>query len=194
MLKIGITGGIGSGKSTACSFFKELGIPVFSADDYGKEILHTNQAVRQALTKTFGEDIYNEVGELQRAKLADIVFNDKDKLAQLNAIVHPQVAIGFEEWVNNQRDVPYVLKEAAIMFESNSHKQLDQVIVVVAPAEERISRVMERDNVNREQVMERIQNQWTDEQRAEKADYILTNDTISTLKSQVHKLHQQLIS
>jgi len=148
---IGLTGGIGSGKTTVANYFKEMGVPVYIADDGARAVMQSDAVVKE-IKETFGEALFeNDI--LNRAKLADIVFNNADKLAQLNAIVHPAVKKDFELWLLNHRDKEYVIYEAAILFESGRYKDCDSIITVTAPEEIRIERVLKRDNTTREQVL-----------------------------------------
>jgi dephospho-CoA kinase len=191
MLKIGITGGIGSGKSTVCKVFEVLGIPVYYADAEAKKILETEE-VKKELQKLFGSSILNANGEVNRKSVGNLVFNDPQKLAALNSIVHPAVGKHFEKWVSEQQQVPYVIKEAAILFESDAYKQVDKVITINAPLELRIERTMKRDLISREEVLARMKNQWTDEERAAKADIVLENAEKELLIPQILDTHKLL--
>ncbi|NGY37104.1 dephospho-CoA kinase [Flavobacterium sp. XN-5] len=177
---IGLTGGIGSGKTTIANHFKTLGIPVYIADDEARKIMQTSVVI-DAIKKTFGETLFE--GEvLNRDKLAQIVFNDPEKLQQLNEIVHPAVKRHFKQWLLEHKAFPIVVYEAAILFESGSYKDFDVIITVTAPVESRIQRVMTRDKTSREQVLGRINSQWTDEQRVSKSDYVIENIEIENAK------------
>lgn len=193
MLKLGITGGIGSGKSTACRLFELLGIPVYYADPRAKALMNEDVQLRKALIKTFGEEVYSAQQELNRAHLSSLVFNNQTKLKQLNALVHPAVAKDYERWHKQQKNVPYTLKEAALLFESGSYKKLDAVIVVNSPLELRITRTMQRDGSTREAILQRINNQLSDKERNRLGQYFLNNDEEHSLIEQVVKLHQQLL-
>lgn len=188
---VGITGGIGSGKTTVAKMFASLGVPIYNADIEAKILTNTSPIIRESLIKLLGKEVYKN-GELNRKFMADKIFNDKVLLQNANAIIHPQVAKHFKNWVKNQ-DFPYVLKEAAILFESGSYKQCDQVILVTAPKETRILRVMERDNATREEVEARMKNQWEDSEKMKLADFILQNEQISETQKQVEAIHHQLI-
>ena len=188
---VGITGGIGSGKTTVTKMFEALGVPVYYADDEAKKLMSSSLIIREALISLLGEETYTN-GILNRKFMADKIFNDKVLLEKANAIIHPQVAEHFQKWVTVQNH-PFVLKEAAILYESGSYKQCDKVILVTAPKETRILRVMERDKVSREEVEARMKNQWEDSEKEELADFILQNDQISDTKKQVKVLHRQLI-
>lgn len=191
MIKIiGLTGGIGSGKSTVASFFKELGVPVYIADDAAKIILEQQETV-ELIKQTF-ENVVNGT-KIDRKKLAAVVFGNEDNLKQLNAIIHPAVKRHFEEWIKVQR-YPFAIKEAAILFESGTYKNCDQIITVTAPLEDRISRVMQRDNANREQILARIQHQWTDEKRIENSNYVISNTNLDLTKKQVLRIYTELFN
>ena len=180
---IGLTGGIGSGKTTIANYLASLGIPVYIADDAGKKVMQ-QQEIIEAIQGKFGFDIV-ENNQLNRAKLAEIVFNNPDQLKALNAIVHPAVKKDFKKWVGEHADSSFVVYESAILFESGSYKNFDLILTVTAPLETRISRVLQRDNSNREQVMSRINAQWTDEQRIAKSDFIIENIDINLAKEKI---------
>lgn len=180
---IGLTGGIGSGKTTIANYFQSKGIPVYIADDEARKIMQSVEII-EAIKQIFGNSIFeNDV--LNREKLAEIVFNDPEKLKQLNAIVHPAVREHFANWILKHSATAYVIYEAAILFESGRYKECDLIISVTAPIESRIQRVMQRDKTTREQVLKRINAQWTDEQRVSKSDFIIENETIDGAKSKV---------
>lgn len=189
MLKVGITGGIGSGKTTVCNIFAQLGVPVFNADSAAKQLMQTDSELASALKINFGDDVFNSENELNRKKLAGIVFADKNKLNLLNSLVHPAVAKDFDRWTKIYSGSAYVVKEAAILFESGANKGLDCVITVSAPEELRFNRVMKRDSANLEQIKNRAENQLHEEQRNKLADFILLNDEHQLLIPQVLKLH-----
>jgi dephospho-CoA kinase len=193
MLRVGITGGIGSGKSTACAIFEQLGVPVFHADQETKEIYASNPLVRQQLIDEFGPEIYLN-GGLNRPLLAKLVFGNPTKLQWLNQLIHPLVNAKFENWCLTKSQHAYVVKEAAILFESGSYKNLHQIIGVLAPEDLRISRVMERDGVKKSEVIARINQQMNQEELAKKCDYILHNDTEKSLVEQVLQLHKTLVN
>ncbi|CDT16918.1 MAG TPA: dephospho-CoA kinase [Sphingobacterium sp.] len=188
-IKVGIAGGIGSGKTIVCDIFKVLGVPIYNADLEAKLIMNKSDQVRQAIIATFGDQTYQN-GILNREFLAAQVFNDADQLAKLNAIVHPAVIQAAEDWADAQT-APYSLKEASILFESGSYKKLDYTILVTAPVEIRIARVMARDQVTREQVLARMNNQLPDEEKAKLADFVIINDGIEALIPQVMALHHR---
>ncbi|UPZ34911.1 dephospho-CoA kinase [Sphingobacterium sp. PCS056] len=188
-IKVGIAGGIGSGKTIVCDIFKVLGVPIYNADLEAKLIMNKSDQVRQAIIATFGDQTYQN-GILNREFLAAQVFNDADQLAKLNAIVHPAVIQAAEDWADAQT-ASYSLKEASILFESGSYKKLDYTILVTAPVEIRIARVMARDQVTREQVLARMNNQLPDEEKAKLADFVIINDGIEALIPQVMALHHR---
>lgn len=183
---IGLTGGIGSGKTTVAKMFEALGVPVYYADDEAKKILYLPEVVDE-LTTAFGTGILQN-GQPNRASIAALVFNDKEKLARLNSIIHPRVGQHFNNWVQDNVSHPFVIKEAAILFESGSYKLCDAVILVTAPVEERISRVMNRDGVLREQVLQRMENQWSDEQKKPLSQFIIESTGLKETQKQVGQI------
>jgi dephospho-CoA kinase len=192
MLKVGITGGIGSGKSTVCKVFELLGIPVYYADTAAKEIMHTDGELKLSIQKHFGKDIYGPDDKLDRAALGKIVFNDKERLALLNSLVHPATIKHSEEWSKRQT-APYTIKEAALMFESESFHHLDRIIGVFAPQPLRIQRVMKRDNVTREEVLARINKQIDENIKMRLCDYVIHNDDQQLVIPQVLSIHEILL-
>jgi len=175
MLQVGITGGIGSGKTTVCQIFEILNIPIYYADAEAKRLMVTNELLIQDIKDFLGPNAYLEDGQLNRAYIAEQVFGDEKKLARLNSIVHPAMYKDGQRWHQKQKDVPYTLKEAAILFESKGHLLMDQTILVVAPLETRLSRVMARDKATKEQVMARVSKQMPDSEKIPLADhYLLT--------------------
>lgn len=191
MLKIGITGGIGTGKTTVCRVFETLGIPVFDADTESKLIVQRDESVVKQVKAIFGEDVYPN-GLLDRKKLADIVFNNPEKLALLNSITHPAVFQKFGTWASVQHDVPYVIKEAALIYEAGGDAHLDKVIVVNAPQELRIQRIMLRNHAGEEEVRARMKYQWTEEEKLKRADFIIYNDGEQLIIPQVLRIHEAL--
>ena len=191
MLKIGLTGGIGSGKTTVAQMFEVLGIPVYYADEAAKRLMNTDKELSSSIKNTFGETAYkNDV--LDRQYLASIVFNDHYKLELLNSFVHPATIRDAEEWVKHQT-TSYVIKEAALLFESGAAEHLDHIIGVDAPIDVRIKRVMDRDGVNKEEVLKRINNQMDDDIKMKLCDFVLTNDEQQLLIPEVLELHQKLL-
>jgi dephospho-CoA kinase len=193
MLKIGITGGIGSGKTTVCRLFEIMGVPVYYSDEASKELLRSDAEVKALVINAFGDTILDQHGAVDRKKLAAIVFNNKFELDKLNAILHPAVAMHFDNWLSKQTSA-YILKEAAILFESGAYKNLDQVIVVVAPLELKISRSIKRDGVSKEAILARIQNQLNDEEKIKRSGFVIYNDEVQLLMPQVLMIHQQLVN
>ncbi|QSB25762.1 dephospho-CoA kinase [Flavobacterium sp. CLA17] len=183
---IGLTGGIGSGKTTISRYFEEMGVPVYIADDGAKKVMQSEKIIKQIKT-TFGDAIF-ENNILDRAKLAEIVFKDKDKLSQLNAIVHPAVKEDFEAWLLRHENCQYVIYEAAILFESGRYKECDLVITVTAPEEVRIERVLKRDNTTRDHVLSRMKMQWDDEKRISGSNFVINNDNLKKAKEEVVKI------
>jgi dephospho-CoA kinase len=183
---IGLTGGIGSGKTTIANHFIKSGVPVYIADDEARKIMQSDEIIEE-IKKTFGTAIF-ENGILNREKLAQIVFSEPEKLKLLNAIIHPAVKKHFRNWILNHKNAPFIIYEAAILFESGSYKDCDKIITVTAPMESRIQRVIDRDNSSREQVLKRINAQWNDDQRIAKSDYVIENDSLEIAKSEVDKI------
>lgn len=195
MIKIGITGGIGSGKTTVCQIFEQLGIPVFYADTVAKEIMVTDPVLREGMMNTFGIESYELSGKLNNKHIAQIVFNNKTELEKLNALVHPAVFRAFESWQQTiPADVPYNLKEAALLFESGSYQMCDHSILVTASKAVKIKRVMERDSVTSEQVEARMDKQLSDEEKKKMADFLITNDESQSVILQILELHHQFIN
>lgn len=194
MLKVGITGGIGSGKSTITSLFHDLGVPIYNSDDRAKWLLSNDVDLMDQIKILFGQESYSN-NKLNRAHIANIVFQDNDMLKQLNAIVHPLVKIDFENWLLLQKKEPLVIKEAAILIESGAYKELDVLIVVLADKKTRIKRVINRDNVSKEEVEKRMETQISDSERLKFANFSVDNNTDqSNLKMQVGELYKQLLS
>lgn len=192
-LKIGVTGGIGSGKSLVCQIFKTLKVPVFEADREAKEIIDSDSHTRQALEKLLGNGILGPDGKINRHAMAGIIFNDQELLKEVNAIIHPAVRYRFNSWHAEQKS-RYIIQEAAILFESGVFRMMDMNIVVTAPEEMRIRRVMQRDGVTKEKVYERMKNQWPEEEKVAMADYIIRNDESQSLIQQVLEIHQKILN
>ena len=187
---IGLTGGIGTGKTLVAECFKSLGIPIYIADEEARKLM-TSDNIIKALSNEFGKEIL-ENGILNREKLAQLVFNNPKKLQKLNSIVHPEVKKHFDNWVEKHKNYPFVVKEAAILFESGSYKYCDTIITVTAPLETRLQRVMKRDKTDRESVLKRIENQWTDEQRIAKSNYVIHNLSVESTNKQVDEILKKL--
>lgn len=190
MYKVGITGGIGSGKSTVCRILGEHGVAVYDADSRAKELMSSSEALRAALIENFGAECFTAEG-LNRAYLAERVFNDAEQLATLNSIVHPAVIRDFEQWAEAQEGV-YVLFESAILFEAGLESRVDATVAVMAPEALRVERVMERESWTREQVLARIHNQMSDDERADRAKYGVVNIDLEDLEEDVAQLHRRL--
>ena len=187
---VGLTGGIGSGKSTIAKEFATLGISVFNSDEQAKVLIANNAQVKKRIIAAFGEKAYQN-GEYNRAYIAQIVFNNSEKLAILNGIVHPALAKYFKQWTKKQTS-PYVVKEAAILFESGSYKDCDYIITVTAPEEVRIARIMARDHCTEPQVRARMAQQWSDAQRIALSNAVIENIDLESAKEQVKRIHFQL--
>jgi dephospho-CoA kinase len=193
MLKIGITGSIGAGKSTVAGIFKVLGVPVFDADATAKNILNSDPVLRDQIAATFGSETYKN-GLLDRKYLATLVFNNPSQLAKLNALVHPATISAADKWASGYTNRPYIIKEAALLFEAGTNVGLDYIIGVTAPEELRIARVMARDQVSREEVLSRMQHQLDDTEKMKRCNFVIDNNEKALLIPQVLALHQQFIS
>jgi len=192
LLKVGLTGGIGSGKTTVAHIFEVLGIPVYYSDDAAKQLMNTDPQIRRQLIEEFGNDVYTPQGLLNRAHLASLVFPDPQKLARLNAITHPVTIADSDKWMHRP-STPYAIKEAALLVEAGADQYLDFLIGVTAPENVRIERVMKRDGVSAEQVSHRMQRQMPEEEKMKRCDAVLHNDEQTLLIPQVLQLHQQLL-
>lgn len=189
---VGITGGIGSGKSTVCRIFELLGIPVYYADDRARQLTSTDPELRRLICERFGEEAYKG-DQLNKVYLAKKVFSDQQELAALNGLIHPRVGKDFKDWTEQNPQAPYLLKEAALIFETGGHSQLDKVILVSADQEKRIERVLARDSHrNREDVLKIIKNQMPEVEKKTLADYHVLNNEQNALIPQVMKLHKEL--
>jgi len=191
-LKLGITGGIGSGKTSVCRVFNILGIPVFSADPEAQRIMNSDKGVIEGINKIAGKNLYPG-GILDRMELASLIFNDPGRLRKVNSLVHPVVFDNFVRWSEEQKS-PYVIMEAAILFESGASNLVDRVATVYAPVEERIERVTRRNQLTREQVMERIRNQMDDETRMKMSDYRINNSENEMIIPVILKIHEDLLN
>ncbi len=192
MLIIGLTGGIGSGKTTAAEVFKKLGIPVYNSDEEAKKLMNTDTTIINKLKMIFGYDIYDTNNLLNKKKLSALIFNNKDKLNTVNSIVHPVVKKHFSKWVNKQ-NAPYLIKETAILFESGIDKDVDKIITVTAPIQLRINRVKQRDSISEEEVIKRINNQFDDEYKIKKSDFIIKNDNKELIIRQILSIHKKIL-
>ncbi len=188
---VGLTGGIGSGKTTVAMFFKELGVPVYIADDEAKKLTNRSKVIKRKLILLLGKKAYTNDG-LNRKFVADKIFKDTGLLQKVNEIIHPKVAQHFQRWLKKQEGA-YCIKEAAILFENGGYKECDLTILVTAPKEERIKRVLLRDKTTKKAIAERMANQWEDEEKEKLADIIIRNTSLSTTRKQVKKIHFSLI-
>jgi dephospho-CoA kinase len=189
---IGLTGGIGSGKSTVLELFKILGVKTYSADESAKKLVNTDPYLINLIKSSFGENIYDK-GQLNSKKLSDIVFEDKEKLKLLNSIIHPAVDKDFKLFLNSNNE-DYIVKEAAIIFETKSENNYDKIILIQSPLEIRIERVINRDNISREEVMKRINNQLDENLIIDKCDYVISNENKEDLEDKVLSIHHDLIA
>jgi dephospho-CoA kinase len=192
MLKIGITGGIGSGKTTVCKVFELLNVPVFYADLQARELMAADEELISGIKSAFGSHIYLD-GLLNRGKLASVVFNDSDKLDLLNSLVHPAVFKAFHSWVEQQK-APYILKEAALLFESGSYKDCNLTVLVKSPQELKIERIIKRDKLSKDEVLKRMSKQLGDEEKERLSNYIINNNEQDLLIPQVLYLHEQFLN
>ncbi|NKI32554.1 dephospho-CoA kinase [Croceivirga thetidis] len=189
---VGLTGGIGSGKSTVAQMFNELGVPIYDSDKEAKNLMNDDAKVKKAIISLFGKMAY-EGGKLNRTFLASKVFYDKKLLEKLNKIVHPAVRAHFEKWVENQ-DSPYVIQETALIFENQMQASYHRIILVTAPLELRINRVVQRDDVAKEAVLSRMENQLSDEEKIPKSDFLVENVDLTLTKERVVEIHQLLLN
>lgn len=187
---IGLTGGIGSGKTTVANYFLSKGIPIYIADDEAKKLMQSEEILAQ-IKKSFGDSIFDNK-TLNRERLSQIVFNDSNKLEQLNTIIHPAVKNHFKTWISKHKNAAFIIYEAAILFESGSYKNCDKIITVIAPFEDRIQRVIQRDKTTREHVLERMNMQWKDDQRIPLSDFIIENSSQENTKLEIDKILKKL--
>lgn len=194
--KIGITGGIGSGKTTVCRIFETLGIPVYYADDWAKWLVVNDPALKASMIDAFGPETFFPDGSYNRAYVAGLVFSKPKMLEILNQLVHPVVAAHGMEWHRKVVDtgVPYTIKEAALLLESGSYRQLDRLIVVIAPEDVRIQRVVARDGASEEAVRKRMEQQWPEREKIARADFLINNDGCHLLIPQVLAIHREILS
>lgn len=189
--RLGVTGGIGSGKTTVCRIFRVLGVPVFVADVAARQLMNTDHAIRKEINAITGEDLYT-TGELDRKELARLIFNKQELLRRVNEVVHPAVLRIFDEWAEKSES-PYVIMEAAILFEARADTMVDRVAAISAPVEERIARVMGRNDLSREEVMERINNQLEDDEREEQSYYVINNADNEMIIPEILKIHDDML-
>ncbi len=188
---LGLTGGIGSGKTTVAKMFTALGVPVYNADYEAKVLMQSSENIKTKVIELLGENAYDKNGP-NRSYIAQIVFKDKEKLNALNAIVHPEVAAHFNTWMSNQSH-PYVVKEVAILFEISAQNQFDFILTITAPEQTRIDRVMLRDSKTYDEVLSIIQNQWPDAKKIEKSDFVIHNVDINQTKNEVVKINKKIL-
>lgn len=191
MIIVGLTGGIGSGKSTVAKMFKELGVPVYNSDKEAKKLMKSSKKVKKAIMELLGEDAYQNE-KINKPFIANKIFNDKGLLQKMNAIVHPAVKKHFLKWVDKQ-ETPYVIQETALIFENDNTENYDLILLVTAPVGERIARVVKRDGISRSKVEERMNNQLSDDFKAEKSDYTIENSDIEHTKIQVSDIYNRLL-
>ncbi len=189
--RLGVTGGIGSGKTTVCRIFRVLGVPVFVADIEARRLMHTDSAIRKEINAIAGEDLYT-TGELDRRELARLIFNRPEMLRRVNASVHPAILRIFDDWAGKS-EAPYVIMEAAILFEAKADVLVDRVAAISAPVEERIARVMGRNELSREEVLERINNQLEDDEREEQSYYVINNADNEMIIPEILKIHDDML-
>jgi len=193
MIIVGITGGIGSGKSIVCNIFRQLGVPVYEADTEAKKLYETEPELKERIRKEISEDVFDKKGKIDKQKLSSLIFNNEALLKKVNQIVHPQVVKHFSEWKKLFKS-PYILKEAAILFESDTDKDCDRIITVSAPEELRIQRTMQRDKKSKEEIEKIILRQWSDDAKIKKSDFVIVNDEKQLVIPQVLEIHQELLS
>lgn len=188
---VGLTGGIGSGKTTVAQEFMALGIPVYIADEEAKKLMRNSEIIKQKLIELFGDKAYTN-NVLNKPFIANIIFNEPSYLEKMNAIVHPEAADHFKTWLTTQ-DAPYIIKEVAILFENDGHKACDYVITVTAPLELRYERLLKRDQTTRDKIDAIIKNQWSDKAKIERSDFVIENIDLENTKKQVFKVHEELL-
>ena len=193
MIKIGITGGMGAGKSLVCKVFKVFGIPVFDADTVAKKIISNDGSIKDKLISHFGPGVYFNDGTLNKAQLAAVIFNDNKQLKYINSLVHPLVFKAFDKWAEQFKNTDYVLHETAILFESGADVHVDKTIVVTAPIDLRIKRILKRDGISRSEIESRLENQWEQSRIVELADMEIVNDGKKLLIPQIWDLHNRII-
>lgn len=188
---VGLTGGIGSGKTTVAKEFQSLGVPIYIADEEAKNLMNNSKVLKRQLTKLFGEKAYVD-NALNRPYIADIIFKNKDYLQKINALVHPKVGVHFKKWVFKQ-PTDYVIKETAVLFENDGYKQCDFIITVTAPKDLRIARLLKRETTTKEKIEDVMNNQWSDDAKVKLSHFVINNTTIENTKEQVLKIHHELL-
>ena len=188
---VGLTGGIGSGKTTVAAMFANLGIPVYIADYEAKKLMKSSKVIKRKLLNLFGNEAYFN-GDLNKPFIANAIFNNKELLEKMNAIIHPKVASHFNKWKLKQNS-PYVIKETAILFENNTYKSFDFIITVTAPEDIKIKRLLQRDNTSIKRIKDIMKNQWTDEEKMKYSNFVIVNNTIEDTERQVVKIHKQIM-
>ena len=191
MMVVGLTGGIGSGKSTVAKMFKKLGVPVYNSDKKAKKLMKSSKKIRKSIKGLLGDEAYAGK-KLNKAYIAGRIFQDKTLLDQMNAIVHPAVRRNFIAWANKQQ-APYVIQEAAIIFENDLHQFYDKIILVTAPEKLRIKRVMDRDGIPKSEILVRIANQWKDTRKIQLSDYVIHNLELDNTALRVNEVHRLLL-
>lgn len=188
---VGLTGGIGSGKTTVAKEFQSFGVPIYIADDEAKKLINSSEEIKQQLIALFGPEAYDS-GTLNRSFIADTIFKNKRYLKKMNAIVHPKVGVHFKEWVAKQNAI-YVIKEAAIIFENNTYNQFDYIITVIAPKDLRMARLLKREPTTVEKIEAVMNNQWSDEEKVTRSHFVIENTSLADMKSQVVKIHHKIL-
>ena len=193
MIKLGITGGIGSGKSIVCKVFSLLDVPVYNADIWAKILMNKDLDIKKQMISLFGHEIYDDFGCLNKSKLRSLIFNNQANRKKVNNIVHPVVENHFLQWCNQHAGEKYIIKESAILFESSHHKNMDIILTVTAPENNRINRITARDSIKKELVLKIIESQTSDSFKAEKSDYVICNDNKSLIVPEILNIHNQII-
>ena len=188
---VGLTGGIGSGKTTVANMFHDLGVPVYIADEEAKKLMASSKVIKRKLIALFGDDAYIN-GTLNKPFIAKTIFNDKTVLEKMNHIIHPKVGFHFKKWML-KKSTPYVIKEAAILFENGNYNQCDFIITVTAPKELKIKRLLKRDNTTKESIGAIMKNQWSDEEKIKRSNFVVVNSDLEKTREQVTKIHQQIL-
>jgi len=191
MIIVGLTGGIGTGKTTVANMFIELGIPIYIADVEAKKLMNSSKVIKRELIQLFGTNTYSD-GKINKAFLADKIFNDKDLLVKMNAVVHPKVKTHFKKWIKIQRSL-YVIYEAAILFENGGYKECDYIITVTAPETVRIQRIIQRDNSTKQSVRAIMDNQWNDAKKVKLSHFVIENKELSQTAKQVKNINQKVL-